>query len=202
MKFMRSRPRSIPPKQTPKHTSEAYPLDKPSSGDTVFSDEPICVRDCSDKNCTRQWLAFGNQVTNQSSHVYFFWACQPAFRAWHLEVASTRHLREWTCQPAFKARRLEVASTRHWREWTCQPAFKAWHLEVASTRHWRECMFWQIRCFVFLAVFSFMNMSSDVIAVCMLLKRKTSARLLHADAVPFWTFLVLTRVGPTANTHN
>ena len=40
MKFMRSRPRSIPPKQTPKHTSEAYPLDKPSSGDTVFPDEP------------------------------------------------------------------------------------------------------------------------------------------------------------------
>ena len=40
---MRSRPRSIPPKQTPKHTSEAYPLDKPSSGDTVFPDEPIYI---------------------------------------------------------------------------------------------------------------------------------------------------------------
>ena len=44
MKFMRSRPRSIPPKQTPKHTSEAYPLDKPSSGDTVFPDEPIWIK--------------------------------------------------------------------------------------------------------------------------------------------------------------
>ena len=43
MKFMRSRPRSIPPKQTPKHTSEAYPLDKPSSGDTVFPDEPMAM---------------------------------------------------------------------------------------------------------------------------------------------------------------
>ena len=43
MKFMRSRPRSIPPKQTPKHTSEAYPLDKPSSGDTVFPDEHIYI---------------------------------------------------------------------------------------------------------------------------------------------------------------
>ena len=43
MKFMRSRPRSIPPKQTPKHTSEAYPLDKPSSGDTVFPDGPIYI---------------------------------------------------------------------------------------------------------------------------------------------------------------
>ena len=43
MKFMRSRPRSMPPKQTPKRTSEAYPLDKPSSGDTVFPDEPMCV---------------------------------------------------------------------------------------------------------------------------------------------------------------
>ena len=43
MKYMRSIPRSIPPKQTPKHTSEAYPLDKPSSGDTVFPDEPICA---------------------------------------------------------------------------------------------------------------------------------------------------------------
>ena len=40
MKYMRSIPRSIPPKQTPKHTSEAYPLDKPSSGDTVFPDKP------------------------------------------------------------------------------------------------------------------------------------------------------------------
>ena len=43
MKYMRSIPRSIPPKQTPKHTSEAYPLDKPSGGDTVFPDEPIYI---------------------------------------------------------------------------------------------------------------------------------------------------------------
>ena len=41
---------------------------------------------------------------------------------------------EWTCQPAFKAWHLEVASTRHWGEWTCQTAFKAWRSALNSTR--------------------------------------------------------------------